>query len=30
MDILVMKEEAETPETELYNLVHNFGGLNWE
>ncbi len=30
MDILVMKEEAETPETELYNLVHNFGGLNRE
>ena len=30
MQTLVMEEEAETQGTELYNLVHNFGGLNWE
>ena len=30
MQTLVMEEEAETPGTELYNLLHNFGGLNWE
>lgn len=30
MSILVMEEEAETQGTELYNLVHHFGGLNFE
>ena len=30
MNNLVMEEEAETPGTEIYNLVHNFGELSWE
>lgn len=30
MNNLVMEEEAETPGTELYNIVHNFGGLSFK
>ena len=25
----VMEEEAKTPGTEMYNLIHNFGGLTF-
>lgn len=27
---IVLEEQANTPGTEMYNLVHNFGGLSWE
>lgn len=30
MNNLIMQVEADTPGTELYNLMHNFGGLSFE
>ncbi len=29
MNIKIMEEEAKTPGTEMYNLIHNFGGLTF-
>ncbi len=30
MTNIMLEEEANKPGTDLYNLIHNFGGLSWE